>query len=218
MILRGKYSIKRTVILFFAVLSVLLFLLLVHLAFYYVTDNVHPVIAGKIYRSAQLNEKGLAYYTNTFHLKTIINLRGRWPNDRWYQVESDFAKTHHLNYYSFHFSAYQLPTKDRLRELVTLLLTAPKPLMFHCEGGADRTGMAAAISVILYDKSPSMDAIKKQASWHYNAISRKTVGYQVLRNYFAWLQHNHYQSSKQRFLQWVNSSVSMKPYDGWFVV
>ncbi|OGT42537.1 MAG: hypothetical protein A3F13_05095 [Gammaproteobacteria bacterium RIFCSPHIGHO2_12_FULL_40_19] len=218
MFLYGKRSTKRTIALFFIVLSIPLVLLIIHVAFYYFTDNVHPVIPGEIYRSAQLNNKGLTHYTKAFHLKTIINLRGRWPGERWYQIESHFAKTHHLHYYPIKFSAYQLPTKERLRELVTLLQTAPKPLVFHCEGGADRTGMAAAISVILYDKNVSLDAIKKQASWHYNAVSRNTVGYQILRNYFAWLKQHQYQSSKQRFLQWVNSPVPMKPYSGWFVV
>jgi undecaprenyl-diphosphatase len=218
MALYGKSAIKRIIVLFFIALGIPVFLLITHLAFYYFTDNVHSVIPGKIYRSAQLNNKGLTHYTKKFHLETIINLRGRWPNDRWYQIESHFAKTHHLNYYSIKFSAYHLPPKERLRELVRLLQTVPKPLIFHCEGGADRTGMAAAISTILYDKNLSMDTIKKQASWHYNAIARTTVGYQMLRNYFAWLKKHHYQSSKQRFLEWVNSSVPMKPYSGWFVV
>lgn len=218
MFLRGHQSIKRTILFVFMILGLFLALMLTHLAYYYFTDNVHAVVPGKIYRSAQLSESGLSHYTKQLRLKTIINLRGRWPDDRWYQVESQFAKTHDLNYYPIHFSAYQLPTKTRLRKLVTLLLTAPKPLVFHCEGGADRTGMASAITVILYDKNPSMDAIKKQVSWHYNAISRNTVGYQVLRNYFAWLKAHHIRSSKERFLEWLNLSTPMKPYSGWFVV
>ncbi|EKD77353.1 MAG: hypothetical protein ACD_42C00365G0001 [uncultured bacterium] len=190
-----------------------------HLGYDYVTDNVHTVIPGKIYRSAQLDRNGLTKYTEKFHLKTIINLRGTWSSNHWYQVESHFAKRNHLHYYSPRFEAYALPSKQALRALVQLLQTAPKPIIFHCEGGADRTGMAAAISVILYDKNPSFTLIKKQASWHYNAISRKTVGYQMLRNYFAWLkQHHHARPTKKLFLEWVNSPVKMKPYQGWFVV
>jgi undecaprenyl-diphosphatase len=218
MLLCSRRGIKRIISFFFIVLGIFLALMLTHLAYYYFTDNVHTLVPGKIYRSAQLGERGLTHYTKQLQLKTIINLRGKWPDDHWYQVESQFAKTHDLNYYPIQFSAYQLPTKKRLRQLVTLLQTAPKPLIFHCEGGADRTGMAAAITVILYDKNPSMDAIKKQASWHYNAISRNTVGYQVLRNYFAWLKAHHIQSSKERFLAWLNSSTPMKSYSGWFVV
>lgn len=210
----------RKIVLYLVVLPISIVFLIIasRLAYNFLSGNIHSVIPGKIYRTAQLGEKGLTKYTNQLHLKTIINLRGKWTQDKWYQVESLFAKTHHLNYYPIQFSAYQLPTKKRLRELVHLLQTVPKPLAFHCEGGADRTGMAAAISVILFEKNPTINDIKRQVTWRYNAISDRTVGYQLLRNYFAWLKENHYHSSKQRFLQWVNSPAKMKPYHGWFVV
>ncbi|OGT44523.1 MAG: hypothetical protein A3E82_05980 [Gammaproteobacteria bacterium RIFCSPHIGHO2_12_FULL_38_11] len=211
----------------FFVKSVIFFLMLVgiialsfglFLGFNYFTGNVHTVIPNKIYRSGQLDYKGLTYYTKKFHLKTIIDLRGSWPKNHWYEIERNFAKKNHLAYFPMRFSAYVLPSKNRLRELVSVLQTAPKPLIFHCEGGADRTGMAAAISVILFQKNPTRIQIERQVSWHYNAISRKTVGYQMLRNYFAWLKQHNESSSKKHFLEWVNSPAKMKAYSGWFVV
>lgn len=211
-------TIRKFCSILMGVIAILLLLLVIRMGYYYFSDNVHTVIHGQIYRSAQWNESGLSRYTKQFQLKTIINLRGAWPGNGWYQVESRFAASHHLHYYPIQFSAYSLPTKERLRELVQLLETAPKPLVFHCEGGADRTGMAAAISVILFDKHPTLDEIRRQASWHYNAISPKTVGYQVMRNYFAWLKAHHETSSKQHFLTWLNSPEKMKPYHGWFLV
>lgn len=210
--------VKKTMLFILILMGFLALSLSARLGYNLLTDNVHTVISGKIYRSAQFDHEKLVYYTRKLHLKTMINLRGAWPTNHWYQVESHFAKKNHLHYYAIQFSAYQLPTKNKLRELVHLLQTAPKPIIFHCEGGADRTGMAAAISIILFDKNPSIHLIKKQASWHYNAISRKTVGYQLLRNYFAWLKQHHDISSKQRFLQWIDSPAKMKPYTGWFVV
>lgn len=212
-------ALKKSLSIALILLVAVILFISTRLAYNFFSGNVHTVIPGQIYRSAQLDHKQLTNYEKQFHLKTIINLRGSWPSNHWYQVESRFAKKNHLNYFPIKFSAYALPSKEKLRELVHLLETAPKPLIFHCEGGADRTGMAAAISVILYDKNPSIALIKKQASWHYNAISRKTVGYQMLRNYFEWLKQNHYkQSSKKLFLEWINSPVKMKPYQGWFVV
>lgn len=210
--------IKKTIGILLILLGVLAISFALFLGYNYFSGNVHTVIPGKVYRSAQFDHKQLTHYTDKFHLKTMINLRGSWPTNHWYQVESRFAKIHHLHYFPMKFSSYTLPTKKQLRELVHVLQIAPKPLIFHCEGGADRTGMAAAISVILFDKDPSMTFIKRQASWRYNAISRFTVGYQVMRNYFAWLKEHHYHSSKERFLEWVNSPVKMKPYEGWFVV
>lgn len=192
--------------------------LLAHVAYNFFTPNVHVVIPGKIYRSAQLDQVELTYYQKKLHVKTIINLRGRWPKTDWYSTESRFAVKHHLHYYPMQFEAYLLPSKARLRELVYVLQTAPKPLIFHCEGGSDRTGMAAVISKILFDPHVSISTLKRQASWHYNAISKNTVGYQVLRNYLAWLKKNRYHSSKQHFLQWLALPEKMKPYSGWFVV
>ncbi|MCX7124759.1 MAG: tyrosine-protein phosphatase [Gammaproteobacteria bacterium] len=214
-----RCAFKKIILILLALLLLPIFFLIGHLGYnYFLIDNVHTVIPGKIYRSAQLDKKTLLEYTQKFHLKSMINLRGAWPSNHWYQVESHFAKTHHVNYFPIKFSAYTLPSKYKLRELVHVLQTAPKPLIFHCEGGADRTGMAATISVILFEKNPTITQIERQASWHYNVISRKTVGYQVMRNYFEWLKKNHYLSSKKHFLQWVNSPAKMKPYSGWFAV
>lgn len=212
-------AIKKIIISILILISLAALFFGIHLGLNFLTGNVHTVIPGKIYRSAQLDKNGLTKYTKKFNLKTIIDLRGSWPSNHWFAVESHFAKKNHLNYYPMKFSAYHLPAKKNLQELVSLLQTAPKPLIFHCEGGADRTGMAAAISIILFDKNPSMHLIKKQASWYFNAISRKTVGYQMLRNYFAWLKKNNdTHSSKKLFLEWVNSNAKMKAYYGWFLV
>lgn len=213
-------TLKRVVIFLLILIAILAVIVGSRLAYNYLTDNVHTVISGKIYRTAQLDHAGLKKYTKQFGLKTIINLRGRWPSNHWYQVENHFAKQHNLHYYALQFSAYHLPKKEMVRKLVSVLETAPKPLAFHCEGGADRTGMASIISVILFDKdSPTITQLKHQASWYYNAISPRTVGYQMLRNYLAWLKQNHHvQSSKKLFLEWLNSSTKMKPYHGWFLV
>lgn len=211
-------TLKKLMIIALIFIGIVAIYIGLRLGYNYLINNVHTVIPGKIYRSAQLDKKGLTKYTKKFHLKTIIDLRGEWPTNHWYAVESHFAKKNHLHYYPVQFSAYHLPPKKNLQALVKLLQVAPKPLIFHCEGGADRTGMAAAISIILFEKNPSMHLIKKQASWHYNAISRSTVGYQMLQNYFAWLKQNHHKhSSKKLFLEWVNSSAKMKPYYGWFL-
>ena len=212
-----RRKIKKIALIYVLMVLAIVFYIAGHLGFNYLTKNVHVVIPDKIYRAAQLNQQEWETYTQKYHFKTIINLRGPWPSNSWYRIEKNFAKKNHIHYYSIYFLAYELPNKNNLRKLVHVLLTAPKPLVFHCEGGADRTGMAAAISVILFDKHATIAQIKYQDSWHYNAISRKTIGYQVLRNYFAWLKQHHDTLSKNSFLKWLNSSAQMKPYYGWFL-
>ncbi|EKD91750.1 MAG: hypothetical protein ACD_29C00406G0002 [uncultured bacterium] len=214
-----KKSILKKIFIY-TVSAILLCILYVamHLGYNFFSDNIHTVIPNKIYRSAQLNKKNLTELTEKYHIKSMINLRGTWPTNHWYEVEKKFAKINHIEYYPIQFSAYKLPKKQEIRILVHILQIAPKPLVFHCEGGADRTGMAAAISLILFKKNATIAEIEKEASWHYNAVSRFTVGYQVMRNYFAWLKKNNLPQSKENFLTWLNSDEKMQPYEGWFFV
>ena len=202
---------------FFCGILVILLIFGGYLGVNYFNGNVHAVIPGEIYRSGQLNDKQLAHYTSRYHIKTLINLRGHWSKDPWYRVETHFVRAHQLHYYTFRFSSYELPEKSALRELVAVLQTVPKPLMFHCEGGADRTGMAAAISMILFYPNASLTQIKRQVSWRYNAISRQSVGYQVMRNYFSLFKANHLSSSRDNFMRWLYLPTPLKPYSGWFL-
>lgn len=207
---------KKTFFYFFLLIFFIFFLFGIYFGYNLLTKNIHVVVLGKIYRSAQLNAHDLDAVTQKFHIKSMINLRGPWATDHWYQVEKQFSKTRSIDYYSLRFSAYHLPPKKEIRELVYLLQTVPKPLILHCEGGADRTGMASAISLILFKKNATIPEIKSEASWHYNAISQYSVGYQMLRNYFAWLKENHAPQSRENFLKWLNSNKEMKKYGGWF--
>lgn len=195
----------------------IIFLLTSFFAYNYFSGNVHTVIPGQIYRSGQLNNKQLLKYTKKYHIKTIINLRGIYRNAHWYQVESQFVKAHNIIYYSPWFKSNRLPPKKSLQHLVYLLETVPKPLMFHCEGGADRSGMAAAISYILFKPNASIAQIKRQDSWIYNALLRKSVGHQLLPNYFNYLKQHHQASSKAAFMAWLNSPEKLTPHFETFI-
>ena len=200
------------------VVAIVPLLFFVYLGINFYSGNEHVVIPGQIYRSGQLNAAELKKYTEKYHIKTIINLRGAFPDSEWYQVEHKFAATHRINYFSLKFLAHTLPSKSELQYLVYLLEISRKPLLFHCEGGADRTGMAAAISLILFKPDASIHDIKIQDSWIYNTISPTTVGYQVVANYFDFLKKNHQVSSKAVFFAWLNSPEEMQPYYGYFFV
>ena len=212
-----KLIVKRTFIVFLTPLVLFALLLASVLVYHRVTRNIHVVIPGQIYRSAQLNHAYLKTVTQRFHIQSIINLRGPWETNHWYRVEQRFTRERGIHYYSIRFSAYYLPSKEKIRTLVHILQIAPKPLILHCEGGADRTGMASAISLILFKKDVDITEIKAAISWRYNVISSWSVGYQMLRNYFAWLKKNHLSQSRSNFLKWLYSNEAMKPYHGFFL-
>ncbi|WP_349644417.1 response regulator [Rhizobium mayense] len=108
-------------------------------------DNFHPVIPGELYRSAQLTPRQLETYVRDNGIRTIVNLRGENKNRTWYDQEIDAARRLGVEHIDFKMSASQILTADRADQLVSILRSAPKPILIHCQAGADRTGLVAVI-------------------------------------------------------------------------
>ncbi len=166
--------------------------------------NIHTVIPNKIYRSAELPAVELAKIVKTHHLRTIINLRSMHPGSKWWEDEAHIAKRNDVALYNVSLPAHDLPTKEQLQVLTFIIKNAPRPLLIHCRQGADRSGMAAAIALILRNE-PSLAIIGKQASWRYLAFDSNSVGKLVLPYYQAWLKKQGAQkSSAKLFTAWLN--------------
>lgn len=164
--------------------------------------TVHTVIPQKIYRSAQLPASALEYFVKTKHIKTVINMRGPHPNTKWYQEEVIAMKKLGVNHYDIAMHSYKLPTKERMRELVYLLMTSPKPILVHCSGGADRSGLASAFAIIL-NGNPSLNKSEQQFSLAHFVTSKRSVGKLVFPYYIRWLSQNHLEHSRRNFLRWL---------------
>lgn len=182
----------------------------------FLTSNFHVVIPGQLYRSAQLTPQELADVVREHHIRSIINLRGIHPADRWYRDELIVAKRYALQHSDVALHPHVLPSRETLRELVGILQGAPPPILVHCREGADRTGLVAAMGVIVLGE-PRPTLARRQVTWYYNVLSSTTVGYQLLRNYFAWLKRVHRPYGKASFLEWMHSRVRLKPYHGIFL-
>jgi hypothetical protein len=63
----------------------------------------------------------------------------------------------------FPLSAGEALTGSQVDRLLAILARAPKPLLVHCDGGADRTGIVAAIYVAAIAKRGE-DAAEDQLS------------------------------------------------------
>ena len=166
------------------------------------SSNIHMVIPGQVYRSAQLDAKAMKDFIKDKKLQSVFNLRGLWKNDDWYQQETALTKQLGIPQYDIKLHADNFPKHRKLKQLVNLLQTAPRPLLLHCRRGADRTSLASAIAIIL-NGEPSLDVAEKQISWRYGVVKRQSIGYLVFHRYKTWLQAQHKQHSKQNFLSWV---------------
>jgi undecaprenyl-diphosphatase len=60
-------------------------------------------------------------------------------------------------------SAVVLSSKEDLQTLLEIYDTAPRPILVHCLGGADRTGEASALWVLEVQKKSKAEALKQLA-------------------------------------------------------
>ena len=123
--------------------------------------NFHAITPGEAYRSAQLDKDEFEYYIRKFGLRSVINLRGKNDGERWYQEEAAVCRRFGIQHYDLGLSADRAPSPRDLQTLIQIFHTAPRPVLIHCQGGADRSGLAAALWQVVIDGKPKSEAGKQ---------------------------------------------------------
>ena len=116
-----------------------------YLGFLQLSGNFHTVIAGELYRSAQPTASQIENYAQNYGIRTIVNLRGASANADWYNDEISTARRLGIRHIDFRMVASRGLTAEQADQLVALLKDAPKPILIHCQAGADRTGLVSVI-------------------------------------------------------------------------
>lgn len=129
-------------------------------------DNFHPITEGEAYRSAQMDGDELRYCIEKYHIKSILNLRGKYLEEKWYIEEMKASSEHDVRHYDIDLSAYREPTPEEIQILIGLFKSAPRPILIHCRAGADRSGLVAAMWKVIVDKKSKTEA-EKQLSMLY---------------------------------------------------
>ncbi len=134
------------------------------------TGNFHAVIANELYRSGQPSAEQIAEYNRHYGIKTIVNLRGPNPHSAWYK--SELAETQQLGmtHIDFSMSAKHKLTRTQAAQLIDILKRAEKPILIHCNAGADRSGLAAALYLAAVANVGVAEA-ERQISIRYGHIS-----------------------------------------------
>lgn len=109
------------------------------------TGNFHAVIPGEYYRSAQVDGDDLREWSQRHGIRSVVNLRGAHPGAAWYDEETAAARDLGLAHYDFRMSAAGHVDAAKADQLLALLRDAPKPVLVHCQGGSDRTGLATSL-------------------------------------------------------------------------
>jgi protein tyrosine phosphatase (PTP) superfamily phosphohydrolase (DUF442 family) len=109
------------------------------------TGNFHTVIPGVLYRSAELSGSGFQRVIGHFHIHTVINLRGADPGHSWYDTEAAAVLAAGARHVDLRISATHVPSAAKVHEIQAVLAHAEPPILIHCQGGADRSGLVAAL-------------------------------------------------------------------------
>ena len=125
--------------------------------------NLHEVVPGKAYRSAQMIEREYRAVIAEKGIKSIFNLRGS-NNADWYRGETNVSAELGVKHYDFALSASQEVSVEEMDRIVAALKEAPKPILIHCKNGADRSGLVSALYVMTQEGEPA-DKAYDQLTW-----------------------------------------------------
>lgn len=131
--------------------------------------NFHEVTPGVLYRSKQLSGSQFDHFVKKYRIKTIINLRGASPSSKWYQDEIRTMQKDSVAHLDIPLSAIRYVPPQKLDSILGVAESANKPILVHCQGGADRSGLFCAAWKMKIGKTPEEKA-SKQLSIIYGHI------------------------------------------------
>jgi hypothetical protein len=166
--------------------------------------NLHTVVEGRVYRCSQPSADTLDQLIVKYQIRTVINLRGTCELLPWYLDECRATHKHNAAQEDINFSAGRFPSVTELRRLLEVLDNTEYPVLLHCRRGADRTGMAAMI-VLLLKNDVTLAEARRQLGWRYGhfAVGRTAALDQFADFYVDWLQTTGQQHSPDTFRDWA---------------
>jgi protein tyrosine phosphatase (PTP) superfamily phosphohydrolase (DUF442 family) len=172
--------------------------------------NLGIVEAGRVIRSAQPTSQ-LPAWIRDYRLRSILNLRGGSPADWWYDAEVKAAQAAGVRFYDYPLCATRRPTRHELLVLIDTLRSCPYPLLIHCKSGADRTGLASALYLMIGRGVPPDQAENAFTLEHgHIPLCGPEHLHEPLKEYAAWLAAHGLTHSPDRFRDWVKNEYNSR--------
>lgn len=178
--------------------------------FTFAGSNAHDVIKGQVYRTSQLSGETLTAHLKRKQIRTVINLRGHCPDFEWYREEAAACAAAGVSQEDITLSANRLPPPSELKRLLEVLDRTEYPILLHCKQGADRTGLASAIVLLLFTDA-SLEKAKRELWPHrgHFPVGRTLAMDEFFERYEAWLGADKH--TPARFRDWALNHYSPGP-------
>jgi len=108
--------------------------------------NRHRVADG-VWRSAQPHPAQIGALARS-GIRAIINLRGERDCATYY-LEREACRRHGVALFDVALESKRPPPREVVAILDSLFASVPRPFLMHCKSGADRTGLASALYLLL---------------------------------------------------------------------
>lgn len=160
--------------------------------------NWGVVEPGRLYRSNHPLPWQLRLAARRHGLRTVINLRGHRGDCGSDALGRRAAAELGLTHVDAPFESRGAPHKDRILRLAAIFRGMAEPALLHCKSGADRTGLAAGLWLVLHGRP--VEAALAQLSWRFGHLRQSRTG--ILDAFFE-----EYAAASQRdgkpFLNWL---------------
>jgi protein tyrosine/serine phosphatase len=166
-------------------------------------SNFHTVVAGRCYRCAQPSGADLPILARTLGIRSIVNLRG-FDERSWYSEERATAERLGITFADAGIWAASPATEAEFLNVVRAVDESPEPILIHCQSGSDRSGLAAAIFLLLKTDA-TVDQACGQLSLRFghNPWGRAACQDRILAAYVAWLAQHGWTHAPERFRAWA---------------
>jgi protein-tyrosine phosphatase len=168
--------------------------------------NFHTVEHGQAYRSAQPSGAQLVKLLRRYHIGTVVNLRGVNVH-AWYHEERGVTRRYRVAQVDIPFAAGRVPFVRDLLTLVAAFDDSPRPILVHCSWGADRTGLASALFLLL-QPNRSLAEARRQLGLCYGSVclGQYRSARQFLDQYSKWLERHRLAHGPSTFRRWIKQS------------
>ncbi len=157
-------------------------------------SNFHIVEKCRFYRSGRLTENELRHTIDKYRLQTIIKLNRGLES---YEFTRRVTREAGIDFFNIKLSAVRHPKRYQLLRLWNIYKTARYPILVHCGGGADRSGVASVVYV-LQRTGDFEKAIQQLSFFPYRHIP--WFGFGTLDETFAMYRPYH---GRMSFPDWV---------------